>query len=158
MANYSTTEYGLNPKKQDAIKGSVMKTFIGRFTYDVSEASDNDTYTLARNLDKNTLIKSIRITSEALTAADDNDIYIAKNGETTQISESTLLTDGQDLETALDNEEVLGANVSGFDYTKSLYELTDYEEGTMDIVLAVKTKGTTADADITVEITYCEDL
>lgn len=156
--NYNTTEYVSAPSKQINIKGTVFKKALVRWFYDISEANAGDTCTLLHDLDPNTIIKSIRITNAVgLAAANDCDIVIAKAGEFAAITNSTLLADGQTLVVGLSNAEVLASGVSGFDYTKTLRDLTSYERG-MDIVLIVKTAGTTADDTIIVEIEYADNL
>ena len=155
--NYNTTEYGLKPLKQINAKGVVFKKAIVRWTYDVSEANAGDTCTLLHKMNKNTIIKSIRVTNGGLAAAADNDIVIAKSGQFAAIANSTLLCDGKTFVSALTNAQVLGSGVSGFDFTKSLYDLTGYEKE-MDIVVIVKTAGTTADDTLVFEIEYADNL
>lgn len=162
MTNSYSAEYTSAPKKQINIKGVPFTSWKGHFLYDVSEAANNDTFVLAQGLDGNSIIKSIIANTEALTAATDNDIMICRHGETSAASVGTgktnLLVDGKTLASALAYVDILGSGLSSFDFSKSLSELTGIENETFDLVLIVKTKGTTTDAALCFEIEYADNL
>ncbi|MBO4516728.1 hypothetical protein J5751_04860 [bacterium] len=160
--NYFSAEYTSAPKKQANIKGVPYTTFKGHYFYDVSEANANDTFVLAQGLDGNTIVKSIIARTEALTAATDNDIMICKHGQTSGVTPATgksnLLVDGKTLASALAGVDILGSGLSSFDFSKSLSEITGVENETFDLVLIVKTAGTTTDANLCFEVEYCDNL
>ena len=145
VVNYNSLEYEAQPKKQINLKGVPFNSVKSHFTYAESSANDGDTFVLASALSSNTVVKSIFADTPAMTAGADNDIMICKHGETTAVEvatgKSNLLVDGKTFATALVHSDILGSGLTGFDYSKSLGEITGLD-GAFDIVLSVKTKAT----------------
>ena len=158
--NFRSLEYTAQPKKQINIKGVEYRHCKSHFVYDASEQAAGDTFVLAEGLDGNTIVKGVFITNSAITTAADNDVMICKHGETSAITVASgkinLLADGFTIASAA-TTDVLGSSVSGFDYSKSLAELTGIDNEIFDIVLTVKTAGT-VDGTIVADVQTADNL
>lgn len=158
---YYSNECAKYPNKQINLIGVPFNHLKARYTYTASTAENGDGYVLVQGLSGNKIVKSLKLTCSAITAAADNDVAICKHGTMEPITvvtgKTNLLVDGQTMASALTGSEVLGANISNFDFAGSLEDLTGVKNETFDIVLLVKTKGT-ANGTFSVDIDTADNL
>ncbi|MEA2066015.1 MAG: hypothetical protein U9O65_02775, partial [Thermotogota bacterium] len=124
--------------------------------------NDGDTVILARNLPIATVVTRLFLPKTvSITAGSDYDIGFYKVGredgdDLGEVIDKDALADGLDADTGLAVGDVLGANISPFDETKTIAELLGIEDdqayaGGVHLVLTLNTAGTaagTVDMDI----------
>lgn len=162
MAILQTKEYTANQEFDAYGRGIRTKTAFGAYDKTASLPADADYLILAHKLVTNNVLNTIKLTNPAIAGFTDADIVMLdKDGNEVKDNEASpatvLLADGITFATALTSANVLGKNVSGFDRTKSLAELTGKSCGELpayvDLALKVNTGGS-ATGTFELEVEY----